>query len=215
MWPSAGSFVEAALDVLARVPELRVEADAVEVAAERADVGRDRHAVVVEHHHDRRAEAAGLRDRLERDAAGHRAVADDRHDVAVLAVAAAHRLLDADRVADRGRGVAGAHDVVLGLEDRAERREPLVLADRRQLVAAAGQDLVRVGLVADVPEDLVARGVEQRMQRDRDLDRAEVRAEVPADLTDGVDDVVAHLVGDLLQLVVAEAVQVLGLVDVR
>ncbi len=35
-----------------------------------------------------------------------------------------------------------------------------------------------------------------------------------ADLTDGVDDVLAHLLGDLLQLLVAEPVQVLGLVDV-
>ena len=90
---------------------------------------------------------------------------------------------------------------------------PLVLADRVQLVAAAGQDLVRVGLVADVPEDLVARGVEQRVQRDRDLAGAEVGAEVAADLADGVDDVLAHLLGDRLKLLVAEPVQVLGLVD--
>ena len=78
--------------------------------------------------------------------------------------------------------MAGAHDVVLGLVDRAERRQALVLADRRELVAAAGQDLVRIGLVADVPEDLVARRVEQRVQRDRDLAGAEVGAEVAADL---------------------------------
>ncbi len=73
---------------------------------------------------------------------------------------------------------------------------------------------MRVGLVAHVPEDLVARGVEQRVQRDGDLNRAEVRAEVPADLTNRVDDVAAHLVCDLLQLFIAEAVQVLGLIDV-
>ena len=77
-----------------------------------------------------------------------------------------------------------------------------------------GEDLVRVGLMADVPEDLVARRVEQRVQRDGDLDRAEVRAEVAADLTDGVDDVAADLVCDLLELFVAQAVEVLGLVDV-
>ena len=153
---AAGQLRQAALDALAGVPQLRVQADAVEVARQRADVRRDRHAVVVEHDDDRRAEPAGLVDRLERDAAGHRAVADHRDDLAVLAVAAAHRLLDPDRVADRGRGVAGAHDVVLGLLDRAERRQAAVLADRRELVAAAREDLVRVGLVADVPEDLVA-----------------------------------------------------------
>ncbi len=188
---------QAALDLLAGVPELGVEPDAVEVARQRADVGRDRHPVVVEQDDDRRALAAGLMHGLERHAAGQRAVADDRDDVPVLAVAAAHRLLDPDRVADRGRGVAGAHDVVLGLVDRAERRQALVLADRVQLIAAAGQDLVRIGLVADVPEDLVARGVEQRVQRDRDLAGAEVGAEMAADLADGVDDVLAHLLRDL------------------
>ena len=159
-------------------------------------------------------EAAGLVDRLEGDAAGHRAVADHRDDAAGVELAArAHRLLDPDRVADRGRGVAGAHDVVLGLGDRAERREAAVAADRRELVAAAGQDLVRVGLVADVPEDLVARGVEQRVQRDGELAGAEVRAEVAADLADRLDDVLAHLLRDARELVLAEAVQILRAVD--
>ena len=66
-----------------------------------------------------------------------------------------------------------------------------------ELVAAAGEDLVRVGLVADVPEDLVARRVQQRVQRDRELARAEVGAEVAADLADRVDDVLADLLRDL------------------
>ena len=68
--------------------------------------------------------------------------------------------------------------------------------------------------MADVPEDLVARRVEQRVQGDRDLDRAEVRAEVTADLTDGVDDVAADLVRDLHQLVLRESMEVLRLFDV-
>ncbi len=98
--------------------------------------------------------------------------------------------------------MACAHDVVLGLEQRAEGSEPAVLADRRQLVLAAGQDLVRVGLVADVPEDLVARRVEQAVQSDGQLAGAEVGAEVAADLTDHVDDQLAHFLCDLLKLVV-------------
>ena len=94
--------------------------------------------------------------------------------------------------------MAGAHDVVLGLEDRAERGKSVVLADRRQALAAAGEDLVRVGLVANVPEDLVAGRVEQAVQRHGQLAGAEVGAEVAADLTDRVDDVGAHLLSHLL-----------------
>ena len=51
------------------------------------------------------------------------------------------------------------------------------------------------------------------LQCDRDLARSEVGPEVPADLPDGVDDVLAELLGDGLKLLVAEAVQVLRLVD--
>ena len=51
------------------------------------------------------------------------------------------------------------------------------------------------------------------MQRDGQLAGAEVRAEVAADLADGVDDVLAHLLGDLDELVVGEVVEVLRAVD--
>ena len=107
----------------------------------------------------------------------------------------------------------GAHDVVLGLEERAERRQALVLADRREAVAPPGQHLVRVGLVADVPEDLVAGGVEQAVQGDGQLAGSEVGAEVATDLSDHVDHVGADLLRELLKLIVVEAFQILGAVD--
>ena len=201
------------LDVLACVVEALVETDAVEVGVERADVGRDRHPVVVQHDHHRRLQAAGVVERLERHPARERSVADHRDDLAVLADPLAHRLLEADPVADRCRGVARAHDVVLGLGDRAERGEPAVLADRVEPIAAAGQDLVRVGLMADVPQDLVAGRVQERMEDGGQLAGAEVGAEVPADLADRVDDQLADLLRDLGELVVVEARQVIRPVD--
>ena len=51
------------------------------------------------------------------------------------------------------------------------------------------------------------------MQRDGDLARPQVGAEVAADLSHRVDDVAPDLLGERLQLVVVEIVQVLGLVD--
>ncbi len=74
---------------------------------------------------------------------------------------------------------------------------------------------MRVGLVADVPEDLVARRFEQAVEGDGELAGAEVGAEVAADLPDRVDDVGAHLLRDLLQLLLVEGVQVLGGIDAR
>ncbi len=48
------------------------------------------------------------------------------------------------------------------------------------------------------------------MQRDGDLAGAEVRAEVAADLPHRVDDVLANLLRYLLQLLVAEAMEIRG-----
>ena len=201
------------LHVLAGAVQLGVQPRASEQARERADVRRDRHAVVVEHDHDRQVHAARVVQGLEGHSARERAVADHGDDLAVVPHAPAHGLLEAHRVGDRGGGVAGAHDVVLGLVDRAEGREAAVLADRVQAVATAGEHLVGVGLVADVPQHLVGGRVEQAVQRHRQLAGAEVRAEVPADLADRVDDQLADLLGHLLELIVVETLEVVGAVD--
>ena len=103
---------------------------------------------------------------------------------------------------------------MLRLGHRAERREPAVLPDRAELVAAAGEHLVRIGLVADVPDDLVLWRVEQAVERHRQLAHAEVGSEVTADLSDGVDHVLADLLRELLQLIVVELVEVLRFIDV-
>jgi hypothetical protein len=52
------------------------------------------------------------------------------------------------------------------------------------------------------------------MQRHGDLADTEVRAEMTADLTDGVDDVLAHLLRKRLQFLIGQAVEVRWGVDV-
>ena len=68
-----------------------------------------------------------------------------------------------------------------------EAGKPAALAQRADAVAAPGQDLVRVGLVADVPDQPVARRVEDVVQRDRQLDHAEPGAEMAAGHRNRVD----------------------------
>ena len=58
----------------------------------------------------------------------------------------------------------------------------LQLADA---VAALGKDLVRVGLVADVPDQPVIGGVEDIMERDRQFDDSQPRAQMAAGGADG------------------------------
>jgi hypothetical protein len=56
---------------------------------------------------------------------------------------------------ERGAGVAGAVAIVLALGAQHEAVQAAGLADGVEAVAAAGEDLVDVGLVADVEEELV------------------------------------------------------------
>ena len=123
---------------------------------------------------------SGLIEAFERQAAGERTVADDGDDAVVL-LAEVARDGDAERRGDRRRRVAGVEDVVLRLLALAESGDPVVLADGVERVAAAGDELVRIALVAGVEDDLVARRVEDVVQRERELDDAEVAAEMAAD----------------------------------
>ena len=101
----------------------------------------------------------------------------------------------AERRADRRARVADAEGVVLALGAARERREAALVLDRLQPVATAGQHLVRIGLVADVPDQAVVRRVEDVMQGDREFDRAEAGGEMAAHLADGLDQELAQLAG--------------------
>ena len=114
--------------------------------------------------------------------------------------------------------MGGAERVVFALGALGEAGEAAALAQRADAVAAAGEDLVRIGLVADVPDQAVARRVEHVVQRDRQLDHAQAGAEVTAGDRHRVDGLLAQLVGELPQLLAFQAPQVrrrLDLVEQR
>ena len=184
----------------------------VQVARHGTDVGRDRHVVVVEDDHQLALEMAGLVEAFQRQAARQRAVTDDGHDAVVLLLDVA-RHGNAEGGGDRGRSMAGVEDVVLRLFPFAEAGDAAVHADGVEGIAASGDELVRVGLVAGVEDDLVAGRVEDVVQRQRQLDDTEVAAEVPADSRDDLDDAVANLSRELMELFAVEFPKVFRRVD--
>jgi hypothetical protein len=77
---------------------------------------------------------------------------------------------------------------------------PSGLADGAEAFFAAGQKLVDINLMAHVPDKFILRRGENLVQRDGQLDDAEVRAEVAAAFGEALDQLGADFAGELLQL---------------
>jgi len=96
--------------------------------------------------------------------------------------------------------VARAEGVVFGFIPAEKSGQAVHLLYRVELVAPSGQDLMSVSLMADVPNKAVARGVKDVMHRNRELNGTQAGTCMAADTRTGVDNELADLVGDLLQV---------------
>ncbi len=128
--------------------------------------------------------------------------------LSALVELARHRHAEAGR--DRGRGMRGTERVEFALGALGEAGEAAALAQGADAVAPSGEDLVRIALMADVPDQAVVRRVEGIVQRHRQLDDAEPGAEMASGLRHRVDEVVAQLIGDLAKAAGLELAQILG-----
>ena len=91
------------------------------------------------------------------------------------------------------RAMARAEGVVGRLTAAQELRDPLLLADALELVAAPGQHLVRVALVTDVEHEAVVGRIEDVVDRRDELDGAEARRQVATGLRDVLEDLGTQL----------------------
>ena len=189
---------------------------AAEHLGQSADVLGDRHPVVVEDHQQVRfrVHATGMVERLEGHTGGHRAIADHRDHAARVALGL-QRDGHAQRGGDRGGRMADAKGVVIAFLAARERRHAATALHRVDGVAAAGEDLVRIALVADVPDQAIHRRVVEVVQGDGQLDHAQARTEMAADLAHRLDQVGAQLVRDRRQLGLREFPEVGGEGDPR
>jgi hypothetical protein len=109
---------------------------------------------------------------------------------------------------DRGRGMGGAEGVVFAFGAPGESRQAMLAAQGADAIAAAGQDLVRIGLVADVPDQPVGGRVEDIVQGHRQLDDAQSRSEMAAGLRDDVDEFGAQFRRELREIAFGKRPQV-------
>ena len=146
-----------------------------QIARHRADRRRDRHVVVVEDDDQARIHRAGVVHGLVGHAGRQRAVADhgDRRCSCCRTRSRATAMPSADEIeVEECAAPNGSYSLSARLvkPDR-----PLPMPQRADAVAAAGEDLVRIGLMADVPDQPVVRRVEHVVQGDRQFDHAEAR----------------------------------------
>ena len=151
-------------------------------------------------HDQARAHVAGVVHRLIGHAGTHRAIADHRDHVEIITPEITRGRHPQPR-RDRGRTVGGAERVILALGTFREPGQPSRLANGSDTVTAPGQDLVRIALVADIPEHFVIGCVEHVMQRHGKLDHAKTGAEMTAGHRDGVDGLGTQFVRHLLKTV--------------
>lgn len=95
--------------------------------------------------------------------------------------------------------MADRQHVVFAFGAPREGVQPVLLPDSGDSVAAAGQDFVRVGLVADVPHQMIERRVVDEMQRHRQFDGTQPGGKVAAGATDAVQQILPQLIAQLRQ----------------
>ena len=84
-----------------------------------------------------------------------------------------------------------AKGVIFAFDTSGESGKATALPKRADAAAAAGQNLVRIGLVANIPDQPVGGRVEDVMQRHCQLDHAKPSAEMPAGHGNRIDHLAA------------------------
>ena len=194
-------------------PEILVRAHQPgERVAQRPNGRRDRHVIVVEDDHQPISGGGGIIHRLIGHAGTHRAVADDGNRLTRrIGQLVGNREPEGGR--DGRRTVRCAERVVFALAALGKAAEAPALPERADAVTAAGDDLVRIGLVANVPDQAIARCLEDVVKRNGELDHAKTRTEVAPGHGYGGDRLLPELVGELRKLVTLQLPNVIGIVD--
>ena len=94
----------------------------------------------------------------------------------------------------------GNKRVCRGFPAPGEAGDSLAAAQRAELGIPPGQQLVRVSLVTDVPDNPVGFHVKNKMQRRRQLYRAEIGGQVSPGFGDGTQNAAPQLPAELFQL---------------
>ncbi len=194
----------------------RVHADAIQRLGQAADPRADRHLVVVEHDDQVLLQAAGVVQSLQHDAGTEGPVADDRD--AVPLFLGPQQVVRATHAQDATRGAAGVarkEKVVFAFRRVGIPHQSATDADRLEILVASGNQLVRIDLMAGVPDQAIAAEVEGGVQGQGELDHAQIGGEVGRPPRGKAAQGLADLAGQLHQFLLRKSLQVAGGFDLR
>ena len=189
-----------------------VGGDFQQVVVQGADVLVDGDLVVVENDEQVCVQAAGVVDAFEGQAAREGAVADDGDGVRFLPFELGGDG-KAEGCGDRGGGMTCSEGVVRALVTARKAADAVVFPVLLEGFAAAGQDLVRIGLVPHVPHDFVFGGVEYVVDGHGDFHGAQAGTDVAGVLRTAGNDILAQLRAELCQLFFVHRPDAGGIVD--
>ena len=170
---------ESAIDVIAHLVISLAGCNIHEILAKPTYIVVDSHIVVVEYNQKIVRIGRRVVQPFVGQSAGHRPVANDGNHVPVIFFLQGRSHRDTHRSRNRVRRVPRDESVIFALLRIGETAYPAHLAKRMESLAAPGQYLVSVGLMADVPDDAVVGRAENIMQRHGQLYRPQARPEVP------------------------------------
>ncbi|MNM38346.1 hypothetical protein D3C81_490960 [compost metagenome] len=181
-----------------------------QMIVQRAHVFGNRHFVIVQHHQHIRVDVPGVVHGFKRHAGGDRAVANHADRAAILAFTLRGNR-HAEAGADRGRRVANRQHVIFTLSTPGKRVQAVFLADGGNPVATAGQNFMRVGLVANVPYQMIEGCVVNIVQCHRQFDGTQPGRKVAAGAADAVQQVLPQFVTQLRQALFWQRAEFIGI----
>ena len=116
----------------------------------------------------------------------------------------------AQRAGDATAGVAGHEQVVVAFVRIGIAHQAALGADRLELRITTGDELMRINLVAGVPDQAVLAEIEGQVQGEAQFDDAEIAGEVGRPNAQHTDQLVAHFLSQLYQLVIVQPVEILA-----
>ena len=173
----------------------------------------DRHRVVVEYHQEiTLGRCSSVVHTLEREAASHRTVANNGYDV-LLAATHLHSLGHTEGCRDTHRRVSCAKRVVLTLGHTRKAADAIAHTVLAECLPATRNDLVGVGLMADIPDDVVRGHLVDIVQSYSEFHRSETRTEVARINRTALEHIAAQLAAIGSKLRYRQTAQRLGRVD--